>query len=722
MKPLSLLTWLISSPVLLAAPAITLQRHIPCNLFSPETPVSLPASLSGFTAGASGEASATMTPYLGQPVKKTFPVTIGADGKAALNLDFGALERGYYELDVAITAGGAPVKAERMSLGVADLTTRSAAQARAEGSRFGMKMFYLDKDHENPWMKEEFDEKEIVRGFSSLGMQWTRTDMHLKKRLPTLELVRDFPVNVVLKLEGFPDDCYDEARYGDKAKRKDWKKATVPLKEPYQKWLREEVRAFPKSQNVFEIGNEIWGGRMPAEEFAEWVRIVVPVLNEESPGCVIMVDPGTGEFMHRFLAAKGLEGVNALALHPYSFTPLPEHRTRAQIRNWRDVMRASTGQDYDIYVTEYGWPVAPKDKRGNSTTEPLQAQRTARQSLMLYAEDCKALIPHWMGDREQDVTEREHWFGHFRPNHQPRPVILALSTCAEMIDGGKFVGDLPYGPGIGAMLFEKDGKYTLALWAAEEERTAKVETGVEEVLQVNIDGGRKKLATPGGKTDLTVSGNVIYLQGVSPKLAAKVRKPDEELDETIWSKREGQVTLTTTDAQPVIDGALTEWTAAKPVELAATGDAKGTTAKAAWSRDADYFYGIVEVRQAQKDNESTFEWQLGTRPERQLDLGSMGIYDFTFAVNPNKGSLKITNDNMVKPVDVAAGKDFSSVRVAVKTTEGGWTAELAVPVKFLGGVKTGAPLSTQFQVVKDGKPRLAYGAEKTRLWPVLVTQ
>lgn len=717
---------LISVPVVWAGPSARIERHKPCNLFPMDQPVVLKASTNGLPTGT-GQARAVLTPYFGEPVVRAFPVEIDGKGKGSFDLDFGILQPGYYELELSVTGSGSdPAKAEKMSLGVAKVINRTAAEAGAQHSRFGLKMFYLDKDHENPWMKEEFDEREIVSGFTGLGMQWTRADMHLKARLPTLDLARDFPVNIVLKIEGFPDYCYDTERYGPREKRKDWNKATVPLKEPYQKWLAEDVAAIPAEQNVFEIGNEVWGGKMPPEEFAELCRLIIPVVKKARPDSIILVDIGVQDFLHRFIAAKGLDGVDALAKHPYSFTPLPEHRTRVQLRNFQDLVKSLTGREFDIYITEYGWPVAPKDRRGHSVTETQQAQRTTRQSLMLYAEGMKVLIPHWMGDRERDITDREHWFGFFRPNHQPRPVVLAHATCAEMIDGGRFVGDLWYGPGIGAMLFEKDGKFIQALWTAEVDKTAEVQTGVEEVMLVNLVGSRRTVASPGGKLSLPLSGNVTYLVGVNPKLAEKAAPPTQELNPELWSERTGGLTMTAMKTQPVIDGSLADWSGVKTVDLTAEKSVANLGAKASWAWDKKHVYAAVEVQDPQMGKGEVFECNLGARPARQLDLGNMGIYDYTFSIQPAadlaKSKLVVTNKIWPKSIEAAVGQDSSGLRWAIKPKQGGWTAEIAIPIKLLTGFPTpkpGAKVSTQFQLRKENKVRLAYGETKTRLWPYL---
>ena len=122
----------------------------------------------------------------------------------------------------------------------------------------------------------------------------------------------------------------------------------------------EIVAALPADQNVFEIGNEVWN-YMSMEEFAEWCQMVVPVVKALRPDAVIGPDPGSVERARRFIKAGGMNGMNAYFIHPYSFTPMPEHRVRALLRNVGDFLEIKTGRRFDAYVTEYGWPTAPKN-------------------------------------------------------------------------------------------------------------------------------------------------------------------------------------------------------------------------------------------------------------------------------------------------------------------------------------------------------------------------
>jgi len=89
----------------------------------------------------------------------------------------------------------------------------------------------------------------------------------------------------------------------------------------------------------------------------------------------------------------------------------------------------------------------------------------------------------------------------------PSPRAAGLAHCAARIDGSRFVGDLWYGPGIGAMLFERRGEYTLALWTADDERTTELETAAQQVTRFDLMGRSDMVPTPSGKLTLNLTGD-----------------------------------------------------------------------------------------------------------------------------------------------------------------------------------------------------------------------
>src|SRR5690606_23687634 len=157
-------------------------------------------------------------------------------------------------------------------------------------------------------------------------------------------------MNVVLKVEGFPESCYDSARYGPldewkkKHPRKSFSRSTVPAKEPYQAWMRQQLSAIPPEQNIYEIGNAVWD-YVSGKEFAEWCRMCVEVIKEVNPNAKIGADPSSGRmtFALPFFEAGGMNGMDIVYSHPYSFTPLPEWRIRPWIRNLKDMVADHNG-------------------------------------------------------------------------------------------------------------------------------------------------------------------------------------------------------------------------------------------------------------------------------------------------------------------------------------------------------------------------------------------
>jgi hypothetical protein len=470
------------------------------------------------------------------------------------------------------------------------------------------------------------------------------------------------------------------------------------------------------------MGNEVWD-QMTGKEFAEWCQMTVEVIKQVHPNAKVGADPSSSRmaFARPFFEAGGMKGMDIIYTHPYCFTPLPEWRVRPWMRNLRDMVAdANGGKPLDIYVTEYGWPTAAKDTRKNSVSETIQAQRTVRQSIMMYAEDVKTLIPHWMADREQDITDRENWFGFFRLSGQPKPVVIAHANCARMIDGSQFVGDLWNGPGLASMLFEKDGKFTLALWTAEEPKQATVDAGVDEVTLVDIMGRESAVKTPGGKLTRTFDANVVYLVGVSPSLAAHVTPPSADLNSDLWNKRDNPF-VAHRAAGVVIDGKLDEW----PGDwINLTGDDKLGHAQASVRWDEKNLYVAMKVSDKNLAKPGTFKIALGTKPGRQQT--SPSYYDCILALTPDDDArdakLTILDPGRTdKPVAQSNGSAPNALHWAIQPADGGFTAEISAPIALFRGMppmQAGSRMTCRLSYEKS-RESLANCDSPPRMWSYL---
>lgn len=739
-------------------------HQLPCNLFPSGSAVLFDLSLRGFAPGT-GTLLAVTTDHAGSNTTTTSPCRIETGSVSAARFNLGLLPPGYYETVWSASAAGANGKAitatsASVSFGVVAFTSRTAAQARQEGSRFGLKVFQIGSP--GVWWRRplQWQLAETVDACSALGLQWTRHSLDQEPSpepgiISTQELITNHAMNVVLKIEGFPESCFDAARYGSiddwKQKKKSWSRRTVPLKGPYQQWLRETIAKIPPSQNVFEIGNEVWD-YMSAEEFAAWCQLVAPVVHDVRPDALVGADPGNHDYAERFYAAGGMHGMNAAFIHPYSFTPLPEHRIRAWLRNLHDTFRARLGHDLPLYVTEYGWSTAPKPKNGKSVSERIQAQRTVRESMLLYAEDVKTLIAHWMGDREQDPANWDQWFGFFRLNGQPKPVLVAHAVSARMIDCSRFVGDLWLGPGVGAMLFERQGVRTLAVWTLDEApnsgRNLEIAVGTDRVTVVDIMGRERQVNAPGGRLALKASGDMTYVVGLGPAVAQRAVPPDQDLIDGCWSTRHETNQLVRMSTAPQIDGQLGEWANRKRLQLAGSPADASAPASVDLAWDDAHVYAAVQVQDAVVTNRfdpaatgkvaritdgDALEITLCTRPSRQTSSEQFGaLYEYTLAIAPTsingQPALQLANIAWNKPITNPTAQDPSGIRWALVRTADGWTAEAAIPIGLLKGLsepKAGSLLSFQVTRVdadaKGARPvRTSYAKSESHVeWPCL---
>lgn len=658
--------------VLAALPAadIAIARHRPCNLFAPDQPVVLEARLRGFPAGP-GEAVAVLRDAWGAEVlRRTLPAA-GSD----LRLDLGTPGRGWYRLEVSATIAGT-AGTGAASLGVADLVQRSAAQVRERDLRFGLK-----------WWGGVADKAETVEMMAALGLQWTRIIHNEGGELGTVRMLSEFPLNAVIKVERFPKELYDSERYGELAAweakygKGAWTLKTLPRKEPYRAWLRTELAKLPATQQVFEIWNEPWD-KMSAEDFATLCQWIVPVIRADRPQAIIGPNllgvSGEFEYDAKVARAGGLQGMDMVCLHPYAGS-----EDRAWLRGYTAWLGQQAGKPLGIYITEYGAHSTPEGPAQQSELE--QARRVVRQSLALYAEGVKALLPHWVGQSERNPTYHEDWFGFIRRNQEPKPVLLAHAACARMVDGSRWLGDLWFGPGIDAMLFARDGREVLALSTRGETREIELRPGAATVVRHDLFGGESTLAASDGVLRLAVGPDVVYLAGTA--LAAQAVR---ELRADRWPKParppRGERIVRHPATAPAIDGELREWTGATQLAMQnpkVNGDDASGIAYLGW--DAEHLYLAIAMRdnellntrpRAKLYQQDSLELFLSTRP-REAGAG-YGPYDRQLFIAPTSGEGKPV---VAMLTDRQAGSmaDVAGARFAFARTPTGWNGEIAIP-------------------------------------------
>lgn len=676
-----------------AAPKVLGVKNGSCNLFEPGQIVRLPLKVSEDAA-----LKLRVVDYWGNEV---WQGGVSAE-KGQATAEIPSPGTGYYELTVSTEAGEA---LRRVSFGVAPFVHRSAAEVRDGGYAFGLKKWNFGKAAWGDY-REEWEEGEVTDATTKLGLQWTRELFTQSTQLGVVEMVQHYPMNVVLKVERFPKEMYDEQRYGPMAEweakygKGAWSLKTVPKKEPYQAWLKEQIAKIPAEQKVFEIWNEAWD-KMPPEDFGMLCGWIMEVMKEVRPDAIVgpnlLGATSPYEFDAKVIRAKGMEGMKMVALHPYAAS-----ENREWLRGYRAWLKQQLGRDVDIYVTEFGshsTPAGPAQR-----TEREQAQRVVRQALSLYAEGVKAMTPHWMGQTEQNPTYIEDWFGFYRINQEPKPVLMAYATAARMVDGSRYVGDLWFGPGMDAMVFEKGGTYTLAVFTRGEEKEVTVDAGAE-VTVVDAVG---KAVKASGPVKVKASGDVTYLVGIPEALAKTASK---ELRPERWPQPakppRPERKAVEVAKMPAFDGSLASWEGLGQLALLnpkVAGDDASGMEYVGW--DHDFLYVAVQVRDNEMLNQQpraklyqgdSLELMLSVEP-REKNPG-YGPNDYQLFITPTSGEGKpvlghVTDREAGIVADLQGGKLYTSKWAH------GWMLQAAIPWTTFAGFspKAGARIAMEVRL------------------------
>ena len=659
---------------------LSVVRHDPCNMFRTDENVLL-VFKPKIPAGATGICTVHVTDAYG---KEHFTLIQAYDIEdGLLHVDFGQLPRGYWEAQVDCSfkdAAGVPIKTSaKTTFGVMEQCQFSLEEFMGENRRFGMK-----------WWGGVSDKEECKRLVCALGLNWSRAIFKEAVMLTT-----NTAINAIVKVERFPKELYDEAKYGPldewekKFGRGGWSLKTLPKEKEYRVWLRGQIASIPEGRNVFEIWNEPWD-KLNARDFSTLSGWIADELRKVRPGAIL--GPNLKGDMSKYgydaqvIEAGGMKGMDMVCLHPYSTC-----EDRQWLRDYRKWISEKCGKSIDIFITEYGAHSCPQGPSRRSERE--QAAMTVRQSLCLYAEDCKALVPHWIGQSERNPVYHEDWFGYVRKNLQPKPALLALANCARLIDASEYRGDLWFGPGLAAMLFAKDGKTVLALYGQGDAKDFELKLPAEKLTLVDTYGMERELGGPDGVFKVRVGGEPVYLTGLPGDLKGdKAIRPDRFPQPAKPPRNIRKVSKMA--KAPVFDGRLDDWKGAFEVAIQnekVNGDDASGIGSISW--DDEWLYVAVDMRDNELLNmrprsalyqQDGMELFVSTEP-RENDAG-YGPNDYQFMITPTSGE--------GRPIcgwvaDRAAGvvTDVENAKLAVGRTPKGWTLECAIPWSQFGAFR-----------------------------------
>lgn len=703
---LGLLLFAVASAPRAEALKVKVDHHYPCNLFETGKTVTFTVDVISETRGPI-TLHWRVTDYLETEVATGKRQLEGNGKRHSAHVSFEDLVRGYYELQLTASQGSTKTgeKQVKTRFGVADFFDRSAEEGLQMGIRFGMR-------HRNRHF-------EGLDACIKLGMQWERNlYIHPERRSSDgtrkwswkreLEQYRrhavDREIILIKKVELFPASCYDADRYGpmedyeDPVGKHPWTKRTVPLEHCYKEWIRDLTSRLPASQKIFEVWNEPWG-KYPPQDYADILKWTVQAIKDVRPDA--RVGPDTGNIGYDIELARhgAFKNVDLITIHPY--VPHPEKSgIRTKIRRYRKFMREHIGRELPLYTTEWGFGTQLGPRR--------QAAYMVRQALAMYAEDIKALVPFIMTPSRRQWKKNARHYGYVSYHYEPYPAFLAYANCARMIDASRFVGDLWLGPYIGALLFERDDIYTLALWTDGESRTAEIDPRVDTLTKVDIMGREQELKTNGRPLTLTLNDDPIYLVGVNPDLETAAA-PLDEIDRR-WPHEEKQVVRHVPRAEnpPSVDGKKgeDEWDNALKINLVHSRlPAADASAVAHVSWDQNNLYLLLDVTDDHVYNPKSgigvykgdsLELYVSSKPEMRIPE-TRGQYDYQVVISPTSESGEPVN--YFPGFGSVPSRHLEGERMAFVETDRGWRAEMALPLANFPGFPTEPGKKAAFEIL-----------------------
>ena len=386
------------------------------------------------------------------------------------------------------------------------------------------------------------------------------------------------------KLDDLAVDQYQILSYGNPLYFEDEAPSTPEGREAFARYAVASVEKFGTDDTVYEVWNE-WNWRDldgaaagSAAQYVALLEVVVPAIKAEFPDAVIVgpalapMEDWEGWF-REFATLGGLELVDAVSTHPYTFPQQPEGSARFEghIATLRAIM-AEHDIDLPMYLSEVGWPTTT-----NSTgvSELTQAKLLVRAQLLAFANGIERFTIYDFMDDGLDPAESEHRFGIVRNANDPRgaftpkPAFVSNAVLARQIDELPFDRTVDLGADVHDVVFAGDGREVHAVWTTAAGGALAFET--DGPVTVTDFTGAQTTLTPDANGTVTVSvgGEPVYVEGESID--------DVEVTTAFTLEVEGEIVGDDTPGTVVADN--TSGTA--PLHFTVTAGGEDTTGEAA---------------------------------------------------------------------------------------------------------------------------------------------
>ncbi|MEV4539037.1 hypothetical protein AB0J82_35220 [Asanoa sp. NPDC049518] len=226
-----------------------------------------------------------------------------------------------------------------------------------------------------------------------------------------------------------------------------------------------------------------------------------------------------------FIAAGGLDHIDAFTTHPYNFTAEPEV-FEAHVAILRQKFAAAGHADMPIWFTEHGWYTTAN---APGVTPAVQARNLARTQLLALGDGIGRYTIYDFKDDGTNPADAEHNFGIIRNQadargaYAPKPAFTAQGVLTRQTAGRPVRGVLPLGTGrygveFGSRSGEPGGTRMQALWALTPQTWSVQATGPVSVTNLY---GTTMVVEPDadGRIHVSVGPEPTYVRGTLGQVA-----------------------------------------------------------------------------------------------------------------------------------------------------------------------------------------------------------